>query len=494
MAMAMETGTVHAQTASLIIPRPKQMTVEPAQAAFNIGAHTRLIVREGATEEDRRGARLLQAEIQAQFGIQAPIEAAGSGALEDAILFGEAGAAGGELGRRLAAASAPDKPEGYAVVVSPTGVTVAGHDTAGTLWGAETVIQLLGRGRKGAMVRPVAVHDWPTLRLRAVHLFHGQNALPFQEKLIERVLTRFKMNGLFIQAEQVRWDADPEVAPKWAGTKAQIREEIGFARARGMTLYPLIEGYGHMEWLFNRERNRDFAEDPETPYAVDFSNPAAVAYLDRFVGEAADLFGAPALHVGLDEVTMRGRFPYRSKPQSYSDLIVGAVNHWHDLLAKRGMQTWMWADMALDHADVAPDWGSAPTAADAARVRDGIPKDTVMVDWQYGDLPKYPSLRRLKDAGFTNIVAATWFAPEDIRKFTRAAAGIGALGAIQTTWAGYESNESVLATKERRQFEAMVLAADYFWNGGEGPAPSDLPYDPAKVFARQWQAPASARK
>ena len=31
-----------------------------------------------------------------------------------------------------------------------------------------------------------------------------------------------------------------------------------------------------------------------------------------------------------------------------------------------------------------------------------------------------------------------------------------------------------------------MLAADYFWNGGDGPPPADLPYRPADVFARQW--------
>ena len=60
------------------------------------------------------------------------------------------------------------------------------------------------------------------------------------------------------------------------------------------------------------------------------------------------------------------------------------------------------------------------------------------------------------------------------------------MGCLQTTWCGYESNESVLDTEERRQFTAMVLAAEYFWNGGKGPTPDKLPYDPAEVFRRQF--------
>ncbi len=32
----------------------------------------------------------------------------------------------------------------------------------------------------------------------------------------------------------------------------------------------------------------------------------------------------------------------------------------------------------------------------------------------------------------------------------------------------------------------MILAADYFWNGGDGPAPADLPYDAGEIFTRAY--------
>jgi hypothetical protein len=111
-----------------------------------------------------------------------------------------------------------------------------------------------------------------------------------------------------------------------------------------------------------------------------------------------------------------------------------------------------------------------------------------MVDWQYSARSSYPSLKILKEAGFEKLVAAVWYYPEGIQNFTKAAAQIGALGGMITTWAGYESKESVLDTAERRQFTAMVLAADYFWNGGEGPTPQNLPYDFAQVFTQQWKS------
>ncbi len=483
----------------LVLPRPKSL-VRGAGKPFRLGARTLIVVGEKANEAEMRPARLLATEIRARFGKTVPIARAGDAKAQATLKPG-----GGPLTLLVIGEPArnfylemmlplsggvapPAHPEGYGVSVTPNAVLIAGTDRSGTIWGAQTVIQLLEADTTGPLIRPVRIYDWPTLSLRAAHLFHGKNALPFHEKLINRVLSRFKMNAVFIQAEQLRWDADPEVAPSWAGTKADIKTEVAYARERGITLYPLVQSYGHMEWLFSRERNRAFAEDPETPYALNITNPDAVAYLQKFNREADDLFGAPGFHAGLDEVTMRGRFPFRSKGRTFSDLYVANATYCHDFFTQRDKTLWMWADMALHPSEVAPCFGTAPSPADAAKVRAGLPKDVVMCDWQYGTQTRFPSLDLLKKAGFTKRVAATWFNPANIQNFSRAAARNGAMGAMQTTWAGYESSEAVLETDQRKQFTAMVLAADYFWNGGAGPAPDKLPYDAGAVFAKQWAA------
>ncbi|MBC8104287.1 MAG: beta-N-acetylhexosaminidase [Cytophagales bacterium] len=479
----------------LVIPRPKVMTVRDNSAGLRLSKTTRLVLPD-ASPAARKAARLLSSEIEQRFGFSPKVVLVsrgnpllGTGLVKDAIFLGIGGKSEMLSGKRI---PVPQKPEGYAVAVGPSQALIAGTDEAGVLWGAQTLIQLLAADAKGPLVRPVVIQDWPTLSVRSVHLFHGREALPFHQKLIDRVLARFKMNALFIQAEQVRWDADPAVAPDWAGTKADLRKEIAFAAERGMTVYPLLESYGHMEWLFNKGGNTAFAEDPQTPYAVNISDPRAMAYLEKFNAEADTLFDAPGFHAGLDEVTMRGRFPYRSLPRTFPDLFVSNAKYWHEFAIKRNKPLWMWADMALHPSEVAPCFGTAPTAKDAAAVRAGLPKDIVMVDWQYSPHDSYPSLKVLKNAGFRKLVAATWYYPQGIQDFTRAAAQIGALGGMQVTWCGYESKESVLDTLERRQFTAMVLAADYFWNGGDGPAPSKLPYDFSQVFARQWRGAVAA--
>lgn len=474
---------VVAQT-PLVIPRPKQM--QAAEKSFRITPETRIVVADNANVRDKQGAELLRQEIRARFGFDAALVRA-RGVVEgvNVIAVGEPGR-NAILDRLLTAerVTPPAKPEGYAVAVTPRAVAVVGRDRQGSLWGMQTLIQLLDADADGPQVRPVRIHDWPTLSVRGIHLFYGRDAYPFQTKLIDRVLSRFKMNTLFIQAEQLRWDADPAIAPSWAGRKEDIARQIVFARRRGITMYPLVQSHGHMEWLFAGKRNLAFAEDPETPYALNVSDPRAVAHLERFLAEADTLFNAPAFHLGLDEVAMRGRMPHRSK-KTFVELFLQNVSHWRQFFARRGKTVWMWADMALP-----PDGlrDHAPSAEEAAKIRAALPRDIVMVDWRYGPHTSFPSLKLLKDAGFP-VVAATWFNPVNIQNFARAAVQEGALGALQTTWAGYESKESILETDQRKQFTAFVLAADYFWNGGEGPVPEDLPYNADAVFTRQMAGP-----
>lgn len=472
----------------LVIPRPKQMTV--AGKPLRIIATTQIVVADDATPQHKQGAELLRKELNQRFGLNLALVRAGNARQNtNVIVVGEPNGHG-PLKRFLAAEqlAPPAKAEGYALVVTPQRALVAGHDRSGTLWGVQTLTQLIAADGSGVQAPGVRITDWPTLGLRAVHLFHGRNALPFHQKLIDRVLSRFKMNALFLQAEQLRWDADPDIAPAWAGRKEQVREEIRYARQRGITVYPLVQSHGHMEWLLHHPPNRPFAEDPQTPYALNVSDPAAVAHLQRIVAEADDLFDAPGFHVGLDEVTMRGRFPFRSAPHPFAELFVGNVRHWHQFFAGRNKTLWMWADMALHPSEVAPSFGTAPTPEDAARIRKELPKDIVLVDWQYGPHATFPSLGLLKSAGF-DVVAATWFNPANIQSFAREAARAGARGALQTTWAGYESREDVLETDQRKQFTAFVLAAEYFWNGGAGPAPDDLPYRADEIWSQHWQTP-----
>ena len=357
--------------------------------------------------------------------------------------------------------------EGYEINAVGTEIRLTGVDSAGIRWGIETLFQLVTRAADGGVTIPeTQIRDWPTLSFRGVHLFFGKTAPEFHGKLISRIYAPFKLNQMVIQCEQAKWPSAPDIAPAWAGMASQLTEEARFAAQHGISLTPLVQGYGHMEWLFGTAARRPFAEDPETPYALNFSNKQGVDLVRGIMLDAAKAVPGSAFHIGLDEVTMRGRFPYITKGKDFVTLFTDAVNYWQSSLRSAGRETWLWGDMLLHPSECAPSFGTAPSAADAKRLRAALPKDVTVFDWQYSALSKYPSLDLLKSSGFTKRVACTWWDPANIKSLAAAASANGAIGALCTTWCGYESKESVLAGEERRQFVAMVHAAEHFWNGG----------------------------
>jgi hypothetical protein len=479
--------------APLLIPRPKKVA-GLQNPPFVLNANTRIVVADRAIPEDQRAATLLKREILARVGLNLPVVKASEAPVANIIILSGA-LPNAKIWPLVSAKQVPPTPpkeEGYALAVRPTAVAIVGRDSRGVYWGAQTLLQLLVKSNQGPLIRAAVIEDWPTLKMRAVHLFHGKDALPFHKALMERVLSRFKMNALFLEVEQVRWKHDPSVAPKWAGTPGQIQQEIAFAKERNIEVFPLLQSYGHLDGILTTAKTKPFAEDPKSPFALCVSDPNAMKYWEGFITEADATFQADGFHVGLDEVNLKGkgRYPYRSAPKTLPQLYNSAAGRWKRYFGRRGKRMFMWADMALNAKEAAPSTGSAPTPADAAAIRAGLSKDVTLIDWQYGEQTKFPSLTLLKNAGFRNLMGATWYRPKNIANFTRAVVAAGGTGMVQTTWCGYESNARVLGTEERRQFTAMVLAADYFWNGGAGPAPDKLPYDPEQVFTKCWDNPA----
>jgi hypothetical protein len=235
--------------------------------------------------------------------------------------------------------------------------------------------------------------------------------------------------------------------------------------------------------MFKNNQNLDLAEDPENPYAYSVTNPETYRFIQSIYAETLALFGPNYFHIGHDEVRMRGHYPNRAlaKEWGWEKLFLYDTNRLHDWLASKGVGTMMWGDVLLSRDESNDGAASAESPEEAARLRDGIPKDTVICDWHYTPAPpeKYVSLRVFRDAGFRTI-ACTWSNPENIYTFAEAARLYGALGLLQTTWAGYSITDKTVAAAPE-QFAAYVLAAEYAWSA-DSPRPADLPWNAQDVF------------
>lgn len=353
-------------------------------------------------------------------------------------------------------------PGGFEIKVGKGALSLVGHDTEG-LRNAAMYAASATRSRNGAWEYVGGnVKQSPAIDWRGVHLFVGPEAEEFQKMLIERYFAPMRINRVVLQCERVAWDAAPGTSNVQTMSKASLRRLVKAYRDAGIEPIPLIQSFGHMEWLFANGKNLDLAANRAVPYGIDPENPAARAMLEKIWREAFEIFDSKVIHVGLDEVDMRGwekEDPAKLTRQWKSHL------SWLGEFAKANGKTLMlWGDHLLAPGQ-APDAMNGNTAADAKARRDALPRGTYIADWHYinnANPAIYTSLELFKREGLIPI-ASPWHRPENIRGFTVAAAKAG-VGVLQTTWAGYTSSLPNMS-RAPDQFTQYLQMAHFAWTG-----------------------------
>lgn len=480
-------------TQPIIIPAPKQVTFSAER--FPLTPQTEVYVQ---LPDDHRIQKAVT-QFRADFGELRRAKGAWRGrGILIAVPSGDTPTDRWLAAQRLSVYH-DEKPgwrELYQIRVTRNYIVVLGRTSAGAFYGLQTLRQLAQRRAAGLMFHGAEILDYPSLSYRGAHLFVGNRALPFHQRLISRILSRFKLNHLVLQCEYVRWDTDPGIAVDFSMSKEDLQKDVDYARAHFMQVSPLINSLGHAEWMFRNGRNLDLAEDPERPYAVRVRKPETYRFLFSIYDEALQIFKPEWFHIGHDEVNLFGRYPHRpesvaagSTPQEAETILfLESVNRLHSYLRGKNVKTALWGDMLLHRSESSDMAANAPTPEIAQQRRKGLPSDIIIADWHYSPEPKerYRSLQVFQSHGFP-VIATTWYNPENIYHFARAAIDQKAMGLLQSTWAGYNSHEGVLKT-EFRQFAAFILAAEYAWSGSPQP-PNQLPYRAAQVFRDHWRDP-----
>lgn len=467
---------------TLIIPEPRFM--QRRSGVFRITPKTRILIGRSDDRMDRRPAEEINQELQRAAGFQLDIQVVGpeqaaNTDLKGCIIVGEpwlnpaareyCTKNGIRVTRRM-----PGK-EGYALEVGEDMVLVSGSDQLGTFWGAQSLRQLIRGSMTGtsATVACLSARDWPQFGYRGVHLLVSPDGLAYHGKMIERVLSRFKVNQIVFECEHVAWDSHPEITnPARAMSKADVRELIRIANDHHITVVPLLQSLGHLEYAFYGKNNLDMAEDPAVPYAYCPLNPKSHEFMADLIDETIELFGHPEyMHMGRDEFDMRGRFPFHEecrkigREQLYIDDMIWNYAY----LKARGIKMMVWGDVLLKKP--------------YEEKIDQLPKDIVICDWHYGAMEQYHSVSYFRDRGF-RVIGCTWYNPANLYYFSEDSLRRGAEGMMQTTWTGFMPEARVL-DQEFYQIHAYVLGAEWAWSPG-APKLFDLPYEPENVFSKLW--------
>jgi hypothetical protein len=338
------------------------------------------------------------------------------------------------LSKRQIAFAAPLREEGYVLTVGPEGVTVLSETARGRYYGVMSLVQLLRTEKRSVVAPAVEVVDRPSQKVRGItdDVSRGQISTIDDFRRIIRFLARYKMNTYAPYLEDMLIFPNHPAIGKGRGalTLTELKDLDTYARRHHVELIPIFQTLGHWENILLLPEYRDLAEFPGA-HTLNVSDERVYALLDEMIGAIAKHTSSPWFHMGADESWDVGLGASKARVTA-SDIATVHARHYHrvaEIIRKHGKRPMMYGDVILDHPAILTQ----------------LPKEMVVVDWQYWAGERYPSAVTFRDAGVPFIVSPAVYNftgpfPNyvhtliNIRNFALEGFRNGALGLLTSNW------------------------------------------------------------
>ncbi len=212
-----------------------------------------------------------------------------------------------------------NEDESYTLNITPDQIILKAETDLGAIYGLETLLQLLAANEGNYYFPACNIEDKPRFAWRGLMIDVGRHFLPVD--IIKRNIdgmVAVKMNVLHLHlTEDQGFRIESKVFPKLHQlgsdgqyfTQEQIRDIIQYANERGVRVVPEFDIPGHStSWFVGYP---ELASAPG-PYSIerrfgvmdptiDPTKESTYEFLDKFLGEMAQLFNDEYLHIGGDE-------------------------------------------------------------------------------------------------------------------------------------------------------------------------------------------------
>ncbi len=256
-------------------------------------------------------------------------------------------------------------------------------------------------------------------------------------KELAQKLQKQGVNTLIMEWEATYpFEKHPMISNRFAYSRSEVTSFISYCKTLGIEVVPLQQSFGHVEYILRNPRYMGMREDQKDYSQVcplqDTLNKAL--FTDLF-SDLVSTHPSPYFHIGGDETYLLGhcdRCRAKAAMEGKSKLFVDHIKMLCDLVTSLGKRPVLWADIALKH----------PEALHL------LPKETILVDWNYGwALNRFGDPQKLVETGFE-----IWGAPalrsgpdsyfvtqwdkhfRNIRDFIPMTKKLGYTGLIMTSW------------------------------------------------------------
>jgi hexosaminidase len=298
--------------------------------------------------------------------------------------------------------------EGYTLDVSASGAKLTAPNPLGIMHGLQTFLQLVEVSPGGFAASAVHIEDSPRFSWRGLTIDVSRHfiSVDTHKRNIDG-MAAVKMNVLHLhlsddQGFRIASRQFPKLVEMGSDvqyyTKAQIRDLIAYATDRGVRVVPEFDMPGHStSWFVGYP---ELASAPG-PYQIerrwgifdpvmDPSREQTYKFLDKFIGEMADLFPDHYFHIGGDEVNGK---QWDANPKIREFMRV------HNLKSNQELQEYFTLrvqKIVSRHHKIMVGWDEI--------LAPGMPKDSVIQSWRGQD-----SLAAAAKQGYRGILSSGYY-------------------------------------------------------------------------------------
>ena len=214
----------------------------------------------------------------------------------------------------------PDSDESYQLEVTEQGVILNAHSRFGAMRGMETLLQLIQNDSQNSFIPLVSISDKPRFPWRGVLIDSARHFMPLEtiKRQIDGIaaarMNVFHWHLTDDQGWRFASDHYPQLQQKASDglfyTQGQMKEIVRYATERGIRVVPELDLPGHASAIAVAMPELMSAPGPYTMERgwgvfkplLDPTNDEVYRFIDTLVGEMADIFPDPYLHIGGDEV------------------------------------------------------------------------------------------------------------------------------------------------------------------------------------------------
>lgn len=176
------------------------------------------------------------------------------------------------------------------------------------------------------------------------------NSIQMNGAAIVRTLDRLAASGynaiLWEIEDKVRFVCAPELAAPDAFSREEFQGILRHAEKLGLEPIPLLQSFGHGEYVLDVDGYRELREDPRRKDCYCPSNPKTTAFQKKLLREYLEIFGTglKRLHLGGDEVEAFGTCP-SCRGRDKVELYLGHLEELAAELRAKGIRPCVWHDM-----------------------------------------------------------------------------------------------------------------------------------------------------